>query len=114
MGWRDFGRALRDSNLPLAAIANRDRWQQANGPVIGVRDEMGDATPMHPILSKLFPPETSTDGEDSVDEDVTQSTSRSAAWTSTPVTRPKSGRKTVPSKRYSPMGGRWVPFNQKV
>ena len=58
-GWRQFGQALRETNVPREAIVNRVRWNQLNQPVMAVQEPRTPPPHLGPLADEFQSPSTS-------------------------------------------------------
>ena len=100
-GWREFGKALKQTNVPREAIVNISRWSDVDQPVLAVQERLPVNSPPHPSF------EQKSDVDDTSDEDQYETPIKRS-----PVVLRRTGRERKPTKPYSPYGG-WRNFSQK-
>lgn len=101
-GWREFGKALKQTNVPREAIANITRWSNVDQPVLAIQEQL-------PIgLPTGFEHLSDDDDAESVEEYATPKKHK----TPSPVVLRRSTRERKAAKVYSPYGG-WRSYFQK-
>jgi hypothetical protein len=95
-GWREFGRALKQTNVPREAIVNISRWSDIDRPALVIQEQL---------------PSTSTYNQRS-DDDDSDDDQYATPIKASPVVLRRSKREKIPPKPYSPYGG-WRTYSQK-
>ena len=93
IGWREFGKALKQTNVPREAIVNINRWRDLDQPILAIHEDLPIAQPA-----------------DLLEDEPFQTPEAKKIKTPSPVIR-RSTRERTQTKPYSPPA--WKPYNQK-
>ena len=105
-GWRQFGKMLKQTNVPREAIVNVTRWNQIDEPVLAAAISSEDIEDLAGVSYKT-PSEASGSSPLQVRRSATTSTDGDSPFV------PRRGtRERKPTERYKPYVQNWRKFNQ--